>query len=52
MAEQKAGEERIPFWQVVLDDVFLLLALGLTIPLILYIVWGIVDVAGVPLFGR
>jgi len=51
--EGEAGErERIPLGQVLLDDIFLLLALGLGVPLILYIVWGIWDLTQVPLFGR
>ena len=42
--------EKIPLGQVLLDDIFLLLALGLGIPLILYIVWGIFDLTSVPNF--
>lgn len=49
-SQQKEQEERIPIWQVLLDDVFLLLALGLGLPLILYIIWGIFDLANVPTF--
>ncbi len=49
--EPQAGEgERVPLGQALLDDVFFLLALGLAVPLILYIVWGIVDLSQVPLF--
>ena len=49
--EPEAGEgERIPLGQAILDDIFLLLALGLTVPLIFYIIWGIWDVTQVPLF--
>lgn len=46
-AERQEGE-RIPFWQVVLDDPFLLLALGLGIPLVLYLIWGILETTMVP----
>ncbi len=49
---EESGElEKIPLGQVLLDDIFLLLALGLTVPLILYIVWGLFDLANVPPFG-
>jgi hypothetical protein len=40
--------ERIPFMQRLLDDPFLLLFLGVTIPTVLYLVWGVMEVASVP----
>lgn len=40
--------ERVPFMQQVLDNPFLLLFLGVTIPAVLYIVWGVMEVASVP----
>ncbi|MBI2917842.1 MAG: hypothetical protein HYY01_07580 [Chloroflexi bacterium] len=49
--EPQAGEgERVPLGQALLDDVFLLLALGLAVPLIFYIIWGIMDLSQVPVF--
>lgn len=51
MAEpQKAAgpEERVPLGQVFLDDIFLLFLLGMSIPLILYIGWGFLDLLNVP----
>jgi len=47
----KAGddpEEREPIMQQVLDNPFLLLFLGVTIPTVLYLVWGIMEIASVP----
>jgi hypothetical protein len=41
--------ERIPFMQRVLDDPFLLLFLGVVIPTVLYILWGVMEVASIPL---
>jgi hypothetical protein len=41
--------ERIPLMQRVLDNPFLLLFLGVTIPTVLYILWGVMEVASVPL---
>ena len=48
MPDDRREAERIPFWQVVLDDPFLLLALGLVIPLILYLIWGVLEITMVP----
>lgn len=41
--------ERIPFMQRLLDNPFLLLFLGVTIPAVLYTLWGLMEVASVPL---
>lgn len=43
--------ERIPFMQQVLDNHFLLLFLGITIPTVLYIVWGVMEIASIPIAG-
>lgn len=40
--------ERVPMMQQVLDNPFLLLFLGVTIPTVLYIIWGVMEVASVP----
>ncbi len=41
--------ERIPMMQRILDNPFLLLFLGVTIPTVLYILWGVMEIASVPL---
>jgi hypothetical protein len=41
--------ERIPVMQRILDNPFLLLFLGVTVPAVLYTVWGIMEVASIPL---
>jgi len=41
--------ERVPFMQRVLDNPFLLLFIGVTVPAVLYLIWGIMEVASVPL---
>lgn len=48
--EGKADHEPvpIPFMQQVLDNPFLLLFLGITIPTVLYIVWGVMEIASIP----
>ncbi len=48
--ETEGKKERLPLGQVLLDDIFFLLALGLGIPLILYIVWSIIDIVRVKPF--
>jgi hypothetical protein len=35
--------------QQILDNPFLLLFLGVTIPTVLYILWGVMEVASIPL---
>ncbi len=41
--------ERIPFLQRVLDNPFLLLFLGVTVPTVLYILWGVMELVQVPI---
>ncbi len=41
--------ERIPTMQRILDNHFLLLFLGVSIPAVLYLMWGIMEVAQIPL---
>ncbi len=41
--------EPIPFMQRVLDNPFILLVLGIAIPTVLYIVWGVMEVIQIPL---
>lgn len=41
--------EPIPFMQRVMDDPFLLLFVGVAMPTVLYLLWGVMEVASVPL---
>ncbi len=41
-------KERIPFWQRVCDNHFLLLFIGVTMPTVLYILWGVMELVGIP----
>lgn len=41
--------DQIPFMQRVMDDPFLLLFLGITVPTVLYLLWGVMEVASIPL---
>ncbi len=42
------GNERPPVMQRVLDNSFLLLFLGVTMPTVLYIIWGIMELVQIP----
>ena len=41
--------EPIPFMQRLLDNPFLLLVLGIAVPALLYMVWGVMEVISIPL---
>jgi hypothetical protein len=41
--------ERVPFMQRVLDNPFLLLFLGVAIPTIFYLMWGVMEIANIPI---
>jgi hypothetical protein len=43
------AQERVPFMQRVLDDPFLLLFLGVVIPSVLYTLWGVMEIASIPI---
>ena len=43
------GEERLPAMQRILDNPFLLLFLGVAMPTVLYIVWGIMEIVTIPI---
>lgn len=42
------AEEPVPVWQSFFDDLFLLLALGLAVPVLSYLVWGLLEIGSVP----
>jgi hypothetical protein len=41
--------EPIPLMQRVLDNPFLLLFLGVAIPSVFYIIWGIIEITQIPI---
>jgi hypothetical protein len=51
--QHPSGDEtdggRLPTMQRVLDNPFLLLFLGVTIPTVLYIIWGVMEIAQIPI---
>ena len=51
-APNQAEIERVPFMQRVLDNPFLLLFLGITVPTVLYILWGVMELVQIPVAPR
>ena len=43
------SDEPIPAMQDLLDNPFLLLFLGIAMPTVLYIVWGVMEIVGIPI---
>jgi len=41
-------EEPVPVMQQLMDNPFLLLFLGIALPTVLYIVWGVMEIVGIP----
>lgn len=44
-----APAERIPAMQRLLDNPFLLLFIGVTMPTVFYIIWGVMEIAQIPI---
>ena len=44
-----SGQERLPVMQQILDNPFLLLFLGITVPTVFYIVWGVMEIVTIPI---
>jgi hypothetical protein len=42
-------DEQIPFMQRLLDNPFLLLFLGVAVPTVFYIIWGIMEITQIPI---
>ena len=50
-ASDKPGgeEEPIPTMQKILDNPFLLLFLGVVMPTVFYLIWGIMEIISIPI---
>lgn len=44
-----AQQERIPAFQQILDNPFLLLFLGVTVPTVFYLIWGLIELTHMPI---
>ena len=49
MNETNADNEPVPLMQQLLDNPFLLLFLGVMVPMVVYTLWGVIDILTVPL---
>ena len=43
------NEERIPTMQKLLDNPFLLLFIGVVMPTVFYLIWGIMEIVTIPI---
>ncbi|MGI9222017.1 MAG: hypothetical protein ACR2QS_13380 [Woeseiaceae bacterium] len=41
--------DEIPFMQRFLDNPFVLLVLGIAVPAVFYIIWGIIEITQIPI---
>jgi hypothetical protein len=49
MSPTDHDNEPVPLMQQLLDNPFLLLFLGVLIPMVLYTLWGVIDILTIPL---
>lgn len=47
--QTREKSEKVPVMQKVLDNPFLLLFLGVVMPTVFYIIWGIMEVITIPI---
>ena len=48
-ADDDLQDEPVPVMQQLLDNPFLLLFLGIAMPTVLYIIWGVMEIVGIPI---
>jgi len=39
---------KIPVWQRMLDNPFVLLFIGIIVPAVFYIIWGVIEIVSIP----
>ena len=47
--DHEVFEEPVPPMQQLLDNPFLLLFIGIALPTVLYIVWGVMEIVAIPI---
>lgn len=47
-AHDEPDDEPVPAMQQLLDNPFLLLFIGIAMPTVLYVVWGVMEIVGIP----
>lgn len=48
-SQDQTEREEIPLMQRVLDNPFLLLFLGILVPAVFYIIWGVIEITQIPI---
>ncbi len=48
-ASNDSDQEKIPVMQQILDNPFLLLFLGVTVPTVFYVIWGVMEIIQIPI---
>jgi hypothetical protein len=51
MGEGQSAETKpvkVPAWQIFYDDISLIFMLGMVIPVVMYIIWGLMEIISVP----
>ena len=46
--QDTTSAEKVPLMQQLLDNPFLLLFLGVLIPMVVYTLWGVIDILTIP----
>jgi len=46
-----AEEKKISAWQLLMDDISMLFFLGVVIPTVIYVIWGVMEYAVAPTFS-
>ena len=49
MSSNHDDNEPVPWLQQLLDNPFLLLFIGVMVPMVVYTLWGVIDIVTVPL---
>jgi hypothetical protein len=44
----KESQERVPLAQAFFDNIFLILVLGIVVPVVFYTIWGLIEIASIP----
>ena len=48
MSAQDHPNEKVPMMQQLLDNPFLLLFIGVLVPMVVYTLWGVIDILTIP----
>ena len=49
MRDDDVLDEPVPAMQQLLDNPFLLLFIGVAMPTVLYVIWGVMEIVGIPI---